>query len=132
MARGLHGVLWLPARDERVPLVHALRPALLAALGGHGQLPLPVPAGPAGLARGAEHALADARLRAAAGAVRARRGDDAVARAARDRLLPDGLLPPRSGADGRGHARVRLPHEPGDGAGEHDPGPPRDPGAALV
>src|SRR6185312_11825540 len=105
MARGLHGVLRLPARDERVPLVHALRPALLAALGGHGQLPLPVRAGPAGLARGAEHPLADGRLRPAASAVRARGGDDALAGAAWDRVLPDGLLPPRSGADGRGDAR---------------------------
>ena len=39
--RRLHGLLRLPARDERVPLVHALRPALAAALGRARELPLP-------------------------------------------------------------------------------------------
>ena len=39
VARRLHGLLRLPARDERVPVVHALRPALAAALGRPRQLP---------------------------------------------------------------------------------------------
>ena len=40
---------------------------------------------------------------------------------ARRRRLPHGLLPARARAAGRGHARVRLPAQPGHRAGQHDP-----------
>ena len=50
--RRLHGLLRLPAASRRVvPVVHALRPALAAALDRAGQLPLLLPGRPAGLAR---------------------------------------------------------------------------------
>ena len=84
------------------------------------------------MAGGQEHALADGLLRPAPGALRVRRRAHALARATRDRVLPDGLLPPGARPDGRGDARVRLPAEPGDRPREHRPRPPRHPGPALV
>src|SRR5581483_4304968 len=65
----LRGLLRLPARDERVPVVHALRPPLPAALDRARELPLPVHDRPADLAGGEEHALDDRRRGPAAGAV---------------------------------------------------------------
>ena len=57
---------------------------------------------------------------------------DAHARAERGRRLPHGLLPAGARAAGRGDARLRLPPQPRDRPGEHDPRAARDRGAALV
>ena len=132
LARRLRRLLRVPARDERVPVVQPLRPALAAALGRLGELPLPLPPGPAGLDGGEEHALADLRARPAAGAVRVRPRGDAHPRADGRRRLPHGLLPAGARAARRGDARLRLHPQPGDRAGERDPVAPRHPGAALV
>src|SRR5437868_191633 len=53
LARRLLRLLRVPARDERVPVAEPLRPAVTAALGRTGELPLPVRHRCAGLARGA-------------------------------------------------------------------------------
>ena len=105
----LHHLLRLPARDERVPLVHPLRPPQPAALGRSRQLPLPARHRRAGVAGGQEHPLADRGDGSAPGRVRLRRGRDADAREARRRLLPHRLLPAGADPAGRRDARLRLP-----------------------
>ena len=133
VARRLHGLLRLPARDERVPVVHALRPAVGAALGGHRELQLPVRAGPAGLAGREEHALDDGRLRSAAGAVRVRTRDDADPRA-----IAASASSARSSTSRRWRRRWRRPSAsstsstPATGPVNSRARAPRDPGAALV
>ena len=67
LARRLLDLLRLPARDERVPVVHALRPAQPAALGRACELPLPARGRPPDLAGGEEHALVHRGRRPAAG-----------------------------------------------------------------
>ena len=132
VARGFHRLLRLPARDERVLVVHALRPAQPAPLDRALELRVPARHRSAGLARDQEHPVA-ARLHGpAAGAVRVRRGRDADARQARRRLLPHRLLPARSDPAGRGHARLRLPPQSRHRDRQHAARQDRDRGAALV
>ena len=101
-----------PLVDERVPLVHPLRPPQPAALGRSRELPLPARHRRAGLAGGEEHALALRGDGSAPGRVRLRRRRHADAREARRRLLPHRLLPPGADPAGGGDARLRLPAQP--------------------
>ncbi len=132
VARRLQRLLRLPADRQRIPVVHALRPAVESGLDRAGQLQVPVRRRRRGMACRVQHALVPRHRRAAAGAVRVRdRGHDQP-RAGRRRNLQDDLLPPDAGADGRRHARVRVPVQPGHGAGQHAAGEDRDHGAAVV
>ena len=71
--RRLHGLLRLPARDERVPLVHALRPALARRAGSGSRTTTTCSTtDPQVWPAMHEHALADRVHGAAAGAVRVR------------------------------------------------------------
>ncbi len=132
LARRLLDLLRLPARDERVPLVHPLRPALVAALGRlanyrylfnvdpqvwpavKNTLWLIVVLVPLQVLFAFGIALMLARARTGVGVFRT------------IFYLP-ALAPAR-----RRDARLRLPPQPGDGPGQHDPVASRDPGAALV
>ena len=69
----------LSARDERVPVVPQVRPALVAEVGRPRELQVRVHGRPAGLAGGEEHALVRRGLRAAAVHVRVRDRADADA-----------------------------------------------------
>ena len=122
----------LPARDERLPVVHALRPAQPAALDRHGELPLHVRLRPSDLARGPQHAVDHRRRRSAAGAVRVRHLGDARARTPRRRLLPHGLLSAGARSACRGGARLRLPPQSGDRPCQHAARQDRHRRAALV
>ena len=130
---GFAHLLRVPARDERVPVVQPLRPALAAALGRLGELPLPLPRGPAGLDGGEEHDLADrscsCRCRCCS------RSDSRVmldARAARRRRVPHvfylpALAPPVAATLGFVYIL-----NPVTGPVNMILGAPRHPGAALV
>src|SRR5262249_45281966 len=96
------------------------------------ELPLPLHGRSSGRPGGEEHSLADRHHGPAAGAVRLRRRDDGRTREARCGLLPHSLLPAGAGTPGRRDDGVRLPAQPGYGAGERDPRTPRDRGPALV
>ena len=130
--RRVHRVLRLPARRQRLLLADPLRPALQPALGGPAQLPVPLRDRPADLAGDPQHALADRHRGADPGHLRDRRRPRPGPGAARDRLLPDDLLPADAGAARGRDDRLRLPAEPRDGAGEHPPGQARDHGTAVV
>src|SRR4051794_37563313 len=132
LARRLLRVLRLSARDERIPVVQPLRPAVAAALGRPRELPLPLHRRPAGLDRGQEHALADRRHSPAADPVRLRHRGAACTRAARCGDLPHDLLPACARAPRCGHARLRLHPQSRHRAREPDPRAPRDPGPAVV
>src|SRR5690242_5848626 len=132
MAPGLHRLLRLPADRERLLLVHALRPAELAALDRAEELRVPLQRRPPNRPGREEHAVDARDSRAAAGAVRVRRGGDGHARAPRHGRLPHGLLPAGAGAAGGGHARVRLHPQPGVRAREHRARQARHPGTAVV
>ena len=128
----LHDVLRLSAGDERLSVADPLRPDQPAALDWLRELPVRLHERPQPVAGDQEHALDHRRRRPAPGAVRLRDRDDADAREGGGRLLPHRLLPARAGPAGRRDARLRLHLQPRHRAGEHDPRPPRDHGAALV
>ena len=119
LARRLHGVLRLPARMSVVPLVHALRPALVAALGRARELPF-LFSRTSRCGRRCRNTLwlmavfVPLQVLFAFGVAL-----HALARATRGRLLPDGLLSPGARPAGRRDARFRLPPQPGDGPREH-------------
>ena len=132
LARRLLRLLRVPARDERVPVVQPLRPAVVAALGRYRELPLPAHRRSAGVDGGEEHAVADRGDRSAPGRLRVRDRDAARAREDRRWHLEDDLLPTGARSACRGDARFRLHPQSGDGAGEHDPLPSRDRRTAVV
>ena len=83
LAPRLHDLLRLPAGHDRVLLVHALRPALVAEVGRARELPVPLQRRPAHLAGRLEHALDHRRRGAAQRHLRVRhRGDAARGRGA--------------------------------------------------
>ena len=113
----LLGLLRVPARDERVPLVQPLRPALAAALGGPRELPLHVQRQrSSGEAGDPEHPLDDRDCGAAASDLRLRHRLDAGAGSSRCRHLPDDLLSARACAARCRDARLRLHPQSGDRA----------------
>ncbi len=132
VADRLLGLLRLPARDERVSVIHALRPAVVAEVDRNRELSVPLHPGSSGWSSGEEHALDHRSDGPPAGRVRVRRRADARAGQARCWLLPNALLFACVGTARGRDPGIRLHPQPGDRSGEHFAQAPRHRRAAVV